>query len=198
MLAATPFLADYVAHARPAASGLVGTMWGLSRNSSAVNAVWREFGSVLGVVTRTDQLPGFCTYSHAGHEQTQIELSTRRRLPADVPHFRDFLQSTSNVASLEGYGPAPHAAAGTSAPTSVGTGSKAVFIETYGCQMNVSDSEVVLSILSESGYRMTDTATSADVILVNTCAIRENAETRIWGRLGQFQHYKKLRRLECR
>jgi tRNA-2-methylthio-N6-dimethylallyladenosine synthase len=64
--------------------------------------------------------------------------------------------------------------------------------------MNVSDSEVVLSILAKSGYCTTGSPESADVVLVNTCAIRENAEARIWGRLGQFQHYKKLRRVESR
>lgn len=68
-----------------------------------------------------------------------------------------------------------------------------VYIETYGCQMNVNDSEVVLSIMQEAGFTHTQEITQADVILVNTCAIRENAEQRIWGRLEQFRAIKKKR-----
>ncbi|MBR6345840.1 MAG: tRNA (N6-isopentenyl adenosine(37)-C2)-methylthiotransferase MiaB [Bacteroidales bacterium] len=63
---------------------------------------------------------------------------------------------------------------------------KKVYIETYGCQMNVSDSEVVLSILQDAGYDRTLEMDGADLILVNTCSIRDNAEQRIWGRLEQM------------
>ena len=56
-----------------------------------------------------------------------------------------------------------------------------VYIETYGCQMNVSDSEVVASILQSNGYSLTSKLDEADVILVNTCSIRDNAEERVWG-----------------
>ena len=66
-----------------------------------------------------------------------------------------------------------------------------LFIETYGCQMNVSDSEVVVSILQEKGIGVTGNIHDADIILVNTCSIRENAEQRIWGRLKQFKQIKK-------
>ncbi|MEP0822804.1 MAG: tRNA (N6-isopentenyl adenosine(37)-C2)-methylthiotransferase MiaB [Ignavibacterium sp.] len=66
-----------------------------------------------------------------------------------------------------------------------------VYLETYGCQMNVADSEVVLSILNNAGYKRTDRAAEADVALVNTCAVRENAEQRIYGRLGEFRHLRK-------
>jgi tRNA-2-methylthio-N6-dimethylallyladenosine synthase len=65
-----------------------------------------------------------------------------------------------------------------------------VYIETYGCQMNMADSEVVAGILSGNGYTVTDDISEADVILVNTCAVRENAEERIYGRLGLFGTYK--------
>ena len=68
-----------------------------------------------------------------------------------------------------------------------------VFIETYGCQMNVNDSEVVLSILQQSGYSLCSSIKEADLILINTCSIRDNAETRIWGRLDIFR-LEKLRR----
>ncbi len=70
---------------------------------------------------------------------------------------------------------------------------KKVYIETYGCQMNVADSEIVLGLLTEAGTSLTDDAREADVILVNTCSIRENAETRIYGRLGYFKNIKSAR-----
>jgi len=69
--------------------------------------------------------------------------------------------------------------------------SKKVYIETYGCQMNVADSEVVVSILSEAGYEPTENIKDAVLILINTCSIRENAEQRIWGRLKAISHLKK-------
>lgn len=70
---------------------------------------------------------------------------------------------------------------------------KKVYIETYGCQMNVADSEVVGGILRKEGYAFTNELGDADVILVNTCAIRDNAEQRIYGRLGLFSRQKKER-----
>jgi len=54
------------------------------------------------------------------------------------------------------------------------------YIETYGCQMNVNDTEVVSGILHKAGMTYTDTLEDADLVLLNTCAIRENAENKIW------------------
>ncbi len=68
-----------------------------------------------------------------------------------------------------------------------------VYVETYGCQMNASDSEVVLSILDRDGYSPTDEIDEADVVLLNTCSIRENAEQRIEGRLRNIAFRKKKR-----
>ena len=68
-----------------------------------------------------------------------------------------------------------------------------VYIETYGCQMNVNDSEVILSVLQDEGYALTEDIEAADVILANTCSIRDNAEQRIWGRIDQFKIQKKKR-----
>jgi tRNA-2-methylthio-N6-dimethylallyladenosine synthase len=62
-----------------------------------------------------------------------------------------------------------------------------VYIETYGCQMNVSDTELMLGKLAESGYEAVDQPDGADVILVNTCAIRDHAEQRVIGRLGEMK-----------
>lgn len=68
-----------------------------------------------------------------------------------------------------------------------------VYIETYGCQMNVNDSEVILSILQDAGYALTENIDEASLILANTCSIRENAEQRIWGRIEQFRLQKRRR-----
>lgn len=65
-----------------------------------------------------------------------------------------------------------------------------VYIETYGCQMNVADTEIVLGILKKQGYEVTDKPENADVILLNTCSIRENAEQRIYGRIGNLKTLK--------
>ncbi len=72
---------------------------------------------------------------------------------------------------------------------------KNLFIETYGCQMNVYDSDIVLSILSKEGYKLCTGIEEADLILVNTCSIRENAEQRVWGRLDVFLLEKKKRQV---
>jgi tRNA-2-methylthio-N6-dimethylallyladenosine synthase len=69
-----------------------------------------------------------------------------------------------------------------------------VYIETYGCQMNVVDSETVLSIMQEQGFIHTPDISGADVIVLNTCSIRDNAEQRIWNRLSELSHLKKRRK----
>ena len=71
---------------------------------------------------------------------------------------------------------------------------KKLFIETYGCQMNVADSEVVASIMEMDGYYLTDKIEEADAILVNTCSVRENAEQKIYGRLQYFQSLKRKKK----
>src|SRR5690554_5688206 len=70
---------------------------------------------------------------------------------------------------------------------------KKLFIETYGCQMNVADTEVVASIMEMDGYTLTDSDKDADAIFVNTCSIRENAEQKAIQRLEYFQSLKRKR-----
>lgn len=70
---------------------------------------------------------------------------------------------------------------------------KKLFVETYGCQMNVGDTEIVISILQQEGYRYTERIEEADVILINTCSVRDNAEQRIWGRLADLRRYRKAK-----
>lgn len=66
-----------------------------------------------------------------------------------------------------------------------------IFIETYGCQMNFSDTEIVLSVLSDYGYNETSDINNSDIILLNTCSVREHAETKIFNRLYDLKKYKK-------
>ena len=71
---------------------------------------------------------------------------------------------------------------------------KKLFMETYGCQMNVSDSEVVASVMQMAGYEMTECIEEADAIFVNTCSVRDNAEQKIYSRLQYFQSLRKKRK----
>ncbi|HIF07317.1 MAG TPA: radical SAM protein, partial [Gemmatimonadetes bacterium] len=70
---------------------------------------------------------------------------------------------------------------------------KLAYVETYGCQMNISDGELMESVLEADGYEITADPDMADVILVNTCAIREHAEKRVLGRVGQLSGLKRER-----
>lgn len=70
-------------------------------------------------------------------------------------------------------------------------GARQVYLETYGCQMNVSDSEIVASVLREDGFGLTHNPDTADIVLINTCAIRENAEQKVRHRLATFRAQKK-------
>jgi tRNA-2-methylthio-N6-dimethylallyladenosine synthase len=65
-----------------------------------------------------------------------------------------------------------------------------VYIETYGCQMNFADTEIVLGVLKKQGYTVAQNPEDADIILLNTCSIRDNAEQRIYGRLGNLKNLK--------
>ncbi|MCD8177020.1 MAG: tRNA (N6-isopentenyl adenosine(37)-C2)-methylthiotransferase MiaB [Tannerellaceae bacterium] len=69
-----------------------------------------------------------------------------------------------------------------------------LFIETYGCQMNVADTEVVASVMQMAGYQLTQKIEDADAIFVNTCSVRENAEQKIYGRLQYFQSLKRKKK----
>ena len=66
-----------------------------------------------------------------------------------------------------------------------------VYIETYGCQMNVSDSELMFGVLGREGYVRTEDPAEADVLLLNTCAVRDHAEQRVLGRMGELKRYKR-------
>ena len=80
-------------------------------------------------------------------------------------------------------------------PVATGGAEKKLFIETYGCQMNVADSEVVASIMQMAGYTLCDKIEEADAIFVNTCSIRDNAEQKVLSRLAYFQSLRKHHKL---
>ena len=71
---------------------------------------------------------------------------------------------------------------------------KKLFIETYGCQMNVADSEVVASIMEMDGYELTENEKEADAIFINTCSVRDNAEQRVYNRLENIRSFKKKKK----
>src|SRR5690349_2044739 len=70
-------------------------------------------------------------------------------------------------------------------------GVRAAYVETYGCQMNVADTEMVLGMLSKAGWARTEDPAAADLILINTCAVREKAEERVYGRASVLSQHKR-------
>ena len=76
------------------------------------------------------------------------------------------------------------------------TSALSFFIETYGCQMNVSDSEIVRATLLQAGHTISDSVETADIVLANTCAIRDNAEAKVWHRLNFFKSIKSKNRVK--
>ena len=119
--------------------------------------------------------------------RSMLPRTARTMSSAAQPGLRDFLQN------------APGGGCGLSQPAasvepSAGTNGRSVFVETYGCQMNSADSEVVRSVMLASGYGMAPAAEDADIVLLNTCAIRENAERKIWSRLGHLRGMRRARK----
>ena len=119
-------------------------------------------------------------HSNTAAASTDADLSPVSRL-AKGPSFQYFLNALDKKAA-------------SAMDTQLSSDRKKVYIETYGCQMNVNDSEVLLSVLADNGYAETKQDTDADVIFLNTCAIREQAEQRIWSRLGTLKQLKNRNR----
>ena len=109
-----------------------------------------------------------------------VGATAQQHLPSE-PSFQYFLNS-ANKPSLASFN--------TPSQSATSGAARKVYIETYGCQMNVNDSEVLLSVLADNGYAQTQQDTDADVIFLNTCAIREQAEQRIWSRLAVLRKLK--------
>lgn len=120
-------------------------------------------------------------YTCGGPYTSRLLSSLRRSVEQDGLELWDFMNTRKSGPTQAGR---PQ---GTNLPPSE---TRSVYIETYGCQMNTNDTEVVLSILHNAGYKETTEPRSADVVLLNTCAIRDRAESKIWQRLGYFKNLK--------
>jgi tRNA-2-methylthio-N6-dimethylallyladenosine synthase len=99
-----------------------------------------------------------------------------------------FVQIRRAVSQNTAPEPAPEGPVRASMTTS--EAARVVYVETYGCQMNVADTEMALGLLGGAGYRRTDDPERADVILINTCAVREKAEERVFGRVGALARHR--------
>ena len=115
-----------------------------------------------------------------------------RATVAAAPSLREFLTPTTDGATTSTTTP-DDASPYVDASLLRGDG-RTVHVETYGCQMNVSDSEVVAAVLRDAGYGRSASAADADVVLLNTCAIREGAESKIWQRLRELRARGRERR----
>lgn len=138
----------------------------------------------------------FRTSCVTGSEQSQDEELTRykfRNKLLNGPNLKDFFKDEhlKNQEDLPEEEIVPYL----QNVYKYGAGRK-VFFDVYGCQMNVSDTEIVWSILQKQNYERTTNLPDADIILIITCAIRESAEDKIWGRLDYLRGLKKSRRKE--
>ncbi len=137
-----------------------------------------------------------------------VEMDGLRRegaqeeVPSLPPPHALAMQPIADLDILQPVSSAPDVVAGVDWPRALGqeaparAGQRRVYIETYGCQMNVADSELVASVLGADGYGLTGREEEADVVLVNTCAIREKAEDRVRARLAQLRARKVQRRAD--
>ena len=110
----------------------------------------------------------------------------RRALADDVPSLKDFMRMQRSAGAERG-GAAPAVGQGDPQPQVDAVRGLQFHVETYGCQMNTADSEIVTAVLTGAGLVAAADEKSADVVLLNTCAIRENAENRIWERLRNLR-----------
>jgi tRNA-2-methylthio-N6-dimethylallyladenosine synthase len=131
------------------------------------------------------------TYSTLTQTVTRPTPTRRRPIPSSIPSLREFLAGEAErsalpegVIDLGGQPDLPPYM-----ESVVGAGRK-VFIQSYGCAMNEADSDVVRAVLVGSGFQLCDSDGDADVVLLNTCAIRERAEEKVWKRLEDLRAKK--------
>ncbi|KAK9761923.1 hypothetical protein K7432_012805 [Basidiobolus ranarum] len=139
-------------------------------------------------VVCTSSLVNYRTHSTAAQPKKNILVFDNKS-----PNLQDFIRASSNnmLKPLEN-GQQPEAVPYLP-QINYGAGAK-YFIEVYGCQMNVSDTEILMGILNTAGYSRTHEIEDADVIFLVTCSIRDNAEKKIWQRLNYFKHLKTKKR----
>ncbi|KAG1710376.1 hypothetical protein DVH05_017378 [Phytophthora capsici] len=139
--------------------------------------------------------------SNSAHAHTKPVKVHSSRLPRDGPGLGDFLresqshdhQRTAEAArepSEMNFPVPPSTVRSLEDLDELQQRQRSFFIETYGCQMNSADSEIVRAILLDGGYTPAATAEAADVVLINTCAVRDNAEAKIWNRLEALRQIK--------
>jgi len=116
--------------------------------------------------------------------------ASARVLARNGPGLADFLRADPSGGGRCGAAGSSAVLADDATATSASGARRTAYVETYGCQMNVSDSEIVASVLRSHDYVMTDAPEDADAILVNTCAIRDGAEAKVWHRLRQLRAIK--------
>ena len=166
-LAASPMVVQYVPEMRP--------------TTQVLPRMWRLAPRLASLRGPTVCRRSFVVQAHSSTAATADNVAnTASQLPSG-PSFQYFL-STATQPTL----------GSSSAPlqSQHSDSARKVYIETYGCQMNVNDSEVLLSVLADNGYAQTQQDTDADIIFLNTCAIREQAEQRIWSRLAVLKSLK--------
>lgn len=118
---------------------------------------------------------------------TATRLDTLKKKVEKGPDLKEFITGTTSPTTLDPLD-IPYL------PSSVKTVRKQkVYFDVYGCQMNLSDTEIVWSILKNEGFEKTEIEEEADVFLVMTCAIREGAESKIWHRLDHLRGFKRRR-----
>eukprot|EP01134_Creolimax_fragrantissima_P007072 CFRG7072T1 len=129
--------------------------------------------------------------SHHTHPSLDVKKTSVLK---DVPSFKEFLTASISDSQSDAIAEAIVPAKEYLASSLLQGNLRKVFFETYGCQMNVSDTEVVWAILKNTGYERTEDINSANVIFIMTCAIREGAEHKVWGRLDFFRSIKRKRK----
>ena len=120
-----------------------------------------------------------------------VDGNTARRTVDDGKTLGDFLKGSAAAAQLEDSTSSLEYDFNALREASDVKVPKSFFIETHGCQMNVSDSEIVRAVLNGAGYYEAPSVEESDVILVNTCSIRENAEAKVWHRLDFYNSIRK-------
>src|SRR3982751_6258782 len=125
---------------------------------------------------------------------SMVQLASRPTCRAAMlPGYRMCSAVVERVAMTQGLIPLGKRADGVTPRPAPAAGAPRVYVETYGCQMNVADSDLIGSVLAEAGYATTDRADQADIMVVNTCAVREKAEERVVARAAELGAIKRRR-----
>lgn len=151
-----------------------------------IYSVWGKYKCNHAYLSRLTS-DSIANIKHLANNSIRNASSASYNLLSNGPSLKDFIKSAAIVSQLheEPVEEIPYL------PNDSNYGQKRkVYFDIYGCQMNVNDTEIVWSILQDSGFLKTDSLDEADVVLVVTCAIRDGAETKIWNRLDYLKAIK--------